>query len=381
MTLDETECELLALPAFVKNPFVIPVARTIGDSAAAILARHHIIEFNGRFMIEVDEPYSHFMTLDKERFDRIAYPLLRGSGRTYINDVYAFMRATVEDLSHNDHFVLFGDAADPKANVAVWDMDSLEVRSDIPPSDCVWRSPYTATPVPIMGEHDRIEFIMQLAGGDAGLYDDIMQSLAPLVMAKKPDGVIWWAGTDPGKGMLMNALHKLFPNQLTAITPKRLTGNRLNYLLNTVLGNVIAEECELRLDDLGTCKLMSDHEDYFRHRFHTQDGQTINGNVHHIFSVSDSASISNRRWGRCGQTFVIPFNQQTDASQAQTLNREVYSQLVAEMCRYAAQIKQQGYRYEWSATTQDANAEASPDSKKPEIVASNPSPSPLLYNW
>jgi hypothetical protein len=381
MTIDETERDLLALPAFLKNPFMVPAATTINGGADKILKHHRIIRFNRRFMIEVSEPYPHFVTLDKDRFDHIAYRLLSGSTRTYVNEVYACLRATVEDLSHNDRFILFGNLADTKAHLTVWDMDKLEARSDILPCDCVRRSPYAVRSVPIMGKHNRIELIMQIAGNDPDLYDDIMQSLAPLVMAKKPDGVIWWVDTNPGNSMLVDTLRKIFPAQLTAITPKRLTGGRLNYLLNTVIGNVVAEECELRLDDVGTCKLIGKHEDYFRHKFHTQDGQTINGNVHHIFSVSDVASISNRWLGRCGQIYAIPFSEQAGVGQARMPTNELYGQLIAELCKYAVKIRRQGYRYEWSATTLEANARPSFEQKLLDKVVPITSPSPLQYDW
>lgn len=354
MTIDETERDLLALPAFLKNPFMAPVANTINGGADEILKYYRIIRFNGRFMIEVNEPYPHFVTLDKEHFERIAYPLLHGSSRRYINEVYACLRATAEDLSHNAHFVLFGNLSDKTIRPVIWDMDALKARTDILPKDCVWRSPYALVSVPIVGKHKRVEFIMELAGGEEELYDDILQSLAPLLMNIKPDGTIWWIGNELGRGMLIDVLHNIFPHQLTAITPRRLTGGRLNYLLNNVIGNVVAEECDLRFDDLGTCKLIAEHKDYFRHKFHSQAGLTINGNIHHIFSGSNLASIDVRRWGQSSKVHAILFTQ-LPGHQLQGLDDTIYGQLIAEMCYYATQLEQQNHLYEWSPVHHDYN--------------------------
>lgn len=348
MIPDQVERNLLVLPTLLKYPYAELIGNTIEKGVSAVLSHYRIIRFNNRLMVEVDDPYVHFQQIDKNQLVGLIRPLIPNNvSLSRINDIVACISNIVQDLSVNSQFVLFGKIGDKRTQTTVWDMDSLRTRNDVSPNDCVWRSPYV---VPTDRTH-KPDLVMKLAGGDQELYSDIIQSLAPLLMNCKPLGNIWWAGTDPIKRLLQEALHLIFPAQLTAITPKRLTAGRLTYLLNNVIGNVVAEECGLRVEDFETCKLIGKREDFFVHKFHSQDGLTINGNVHHIFSVSDIASISNRHNGRCGQTFVVPFNEQINADRTQTISSEFCGQLITEMCRYALRIKQQGYQYEWSNGT------------------------------
>jgi hypothetical protein len=350
MVCDETELALLALPADAAYLAVEPSKPVIVTDAATIMARYRIIRFRGRAMIEVYEPYPHFILLTTEHFTEIATPLLGWVRQSRLNDVFDYVTSTAPDLTCNNRLVLFGNLADTKASLTVWDMVTLEARSDITPTDCVRRSPYS------MKKHGRlpIPLIMQLAGGDEGVYDDIMQSLAPLVMALKPEGVIWWVGADAqGKSILMDALRRIFPDQLASITNQRLAGGRVTRILNGNLGNIVESDSG-QVQDVGLYRSLAKHQSFGVHQYHSQNGLKIHGNIHHIFSADSAPRFSRKSWSTRWRTFAVPFSQQIKSDPTSILTDEFFNQLIAEMCSYANRLKRQGYRYEWSAATLDA---------------------------
>ena len=371
MVCDETELALLALPADMNCLVAEPCTPVIPKDAAIIAAQHRIIRFKGCLMIEMHEPYAHFISLTREHFTRIAHQLLGWARPSHMNGVFAHLRYTAQDLSANDHLLLFGNLADTKADLTVWDMDTLVVRSDVLPQDCVQRSPYS------MKRHDNgsLPFIMQLSGNEQSLYDDIMQSLAPLTMAQKPDGVIWWIGDGTNsKSMLMDALFSIFPDQLSSLTVKQLVGGRSNTpLLNGMLGN-IAKDDNGQVKDVELYRTISKHHDFNVHKYHSQDGLEVQGNVHHIFSADNAPTFTKKSWSTQWRTFTVPFNEQNESNLPYTFTPEMFGQLIAEMCVYANHIKRQGYRYEWSATTLAAK------NRKLDIAPSRPS-SILAGRW
>lgn len=321
-----------------------PVAATlsINDAATAVLTRHCIARFRGNAMVKTRKPYERFAPMSKDVFDQIAYPLVGSMPRSRMNDIFAYLRSVARDVTANDRYILFGAGT---SSQTVWDMERLETRTDIFADDCVWRSPYA----PVLTAKP-IKFILNLAGGDAGLYSDIMQSLAPLLMTKKPDGVIWWVGdNEQGKNVLVDVLSKIFPDQLTSLTVKHLNGGRSNTpLLNAVLGN-IAVDSGGQITNTQIYKSIGTHEDFFMHRWHSQGGIVVRGNVHHIFSADRTPTFYTRNLSIDRRTHTVPFSL---AGYAQaTLPNNFYGQLIAEMCRYAVRLRRQGYCYEWSRAT------------------------------
>ena len=59
---DQIEQDLLELPVSI-NP--------VEARARLIQLNHHIIKFRGRLMISAQEPYYHYVTLNRALFDRI----------------------------------------------------------------------------------------------------------------------------------------------------------------------------------------------------------------------------------------------------------------------------------------------------------------------
>lgn len=357
----------------IKKPANVVVA-----NAAVVASAVRIARFRNRPMILQDWPYPHFVPLTRERFNDIAYPLLGGVTRSRMSDVFAYLASTTEDLSYNDHLVLFGreDPMDDgtyhkSAATKVWNMHTLSFQ-DGSADQAVWRSPYGVIEVPIDNPRP-VPFVMSLAGNDPGKYDDIMQSLAPLIMERKPDGVIWWVGDGAnGKSTLMDALYQIFPGQLASITVKRLVDGRDTPSLNGTLANVVKESSEGRIEDTEIYKAIGTHEDFRVHKFHSQDDVTIRGNLHHIFSANNIPVFNDKGWSARRRTFIIPFTRRFESDptfEERTFNAEMFGRLIAEMCRYARRIKDQGYRYKFSDETLGAKMEYDTEANNAEEYA------------
>jgi hypothetical protein len=341
----------------------------VAKSSSAITEAHHVVRFRGRPMILVDnETFPHFRPLHKEQFDRIAYPVLGGVSRSKMSDVFAYLSNTAVDFTANEHLITFGSmAVDEDLNYKngtpfVWDGVNLGISYD-EPTRSVWRSPYR----PVMlenddsGEVEPVQFIMDLAGGDRGLYEDIMQSIAPIIMDQKPDGVIWWVGDGAnGKSTLMDALYRMFPGQFSSITVKRLVDGRDTPSLNGTLANIVKESSEGRIDDTEIYKSIGTHENFRVHRFHSQDDIEVRGNVHHIFSANSIPSFNDKGFSARRRTFIIPFKQVFTSDptfEDRTFTPQVFGHLLTEMMRFANKLKDQGYKYKWSAATLAAKAD------------------------
>jgi hypothetical protein len=378
-----------------KSVAIIPEPDQEADKAKSVVVRnaeavstsYRIVRFRNRAMILDSTGFPHFRPLHKEQFDKMAYPILGGKTRGQMSDTFAYLSNTAEDFTGNEHYILFGvplatveieantDLAYLAANKPrVWNMQSLSFEPGFATDDAIWRCPYAPSATPQV-DYKPIEFIMQLAGGDQGVYDDIMQSLAPLIMDKKPDGCIWWVGDGAnGKSTLMDAIYRLFPDQLASLTVKRLTDGRDTPSLNGQLGNIVKESSEGRIDDTEIYKAIGTHENFRVHKFHSQDDLEIRGNLHHIFNANLIPAFNDKGFSARRRTYIVPFNQRFESDptfETRTFTNQFFGELVAEMCRYAQIIKKQGYRYKWSATTLGAKASYDMEANNAEEYAAH----------
>lgn len=356
------------------NGEVVPVDDPNAPKKSAVQIRAEIvahewpfISFRGRPMVKVPEPFPHWVPLYKDRFERLAYPLLPGPTRGQVADAFAYVENIAPDKSEFDHLIMFGSekptdeqllAPGIPAKPQIWDTRELRWDATTGPDDCVWRSPY---PPLLAAHHERMPFIMQLAGNDEGVYDDIMQSLAPLIMERKPDGAIWWVGDGAnGKSTLMDALYRIFPDQLASLTVKQLVDERDTPLLNGQLANIVRESSEGRIEDTMVYKAIGTHENFRVHKFHSQDSIEVRGNMHHIFSANTVPLFADKGHSARRRTFIIPFRQRfiSDPTfESRIFTPDFFGQLITEMCKYAKQLEHQGYKYKWSAATLAAKME------------------------
>src|SRR5581483_6326658 len=96
---DQIEQGLLGLPA----------ANSATEAAAMAVSLHYrIIRFRGKTMVEVPMPYPHFVPVDKEMFEWATKPLLGYMPRRRMNDVFAQLCYTADNLNAYDRYILLG---------------------------------------------------------------------------------------------------------------------------------------------------------------------------------------------------------------------------------------------------------------------------------
>lgn len=306
--------------------------------AEALLRTTRIARFKGATIIEQD---GQWVDMNSDVFAEACYKKFGlGLNKSAIADLEHLFRTTAPDLSHLAHLIAFG--------TKVWDMKKLEW-TDQHYEDCVYRVPYEPE------GKGKIKFIMDLAMNNEGVYDDIMQSIAPLLMDKKPTGVIWYLGSGAnGKSTLVHLLYQIFGNYLTEITVKQLEDERDTPQLNGKLGNICKESSEGYVEDTRTYKSIGTHESFAVHKFHSQDMVLIEGNVHHIFSANNIPTFGDKSYGARRRTLVIPFDNRftpDETFEERTFNKKFIEHFLAEILRYVALLKKQNYEYVFSDTT------------------------------
>lgn len=300
-----------------------------------------IAKFNGSVIIRVDQVWQ---TMGSDLFASICYQEFGYSiTRSMVQDLEHSFRNTAKDMSNRSHLISFGDKV-WNTKKAKWDVLATQ-------EECIYGIKYEPRE-PIT----RIKFIMDLACGDEGLYDDIMQSVAPLLLHRKPTGVIWYLGNGSnGKSSLVHLLYLVFGEYLTEVTVKQLEDERDAPLLNGKLGNICKESSEAFISDTRTYKSIGTHESFLVHKFHSQEMTSVNGNVHHIFSANNIPTFSDKSDGAKRRTLIIPFNNRFDSDETfedRTFTEEFIEEFIGEMMKYAQTIKSRNYTYEMSSVSQ-----------------------------
>lgn len=300
-----------------------------------------IVRFKGTALIEID---GRWKDMSSDAFAEVCYKQFGdGLGKSHVGDLEHLFRTTAPDLSDRSHLIAFGDK--------VWDMIRLDWTDEYPSDDCVYRVSFN----PAKGK-DRIPFIMDLACNDEGVYDDIMQSVAPILMDKKPTGVIWYLGGGAnGKSTLVHLLYKIFGDYLTELTVKQLEDERDTPQLNGKLANICKESSEGFVEDTRTYKSIGTHESFAVHKFHSQDMVTVEGNIHHIFSANNIPTFGDKSYGARRRTLVVPFNNRfspDETFEERTFTREFIERFIGEMLKYAIVLRKQQYEYRFSEATQ-----------------------------
>jgi hypothetical protein len=122
------------------------------SSARAVTRHAQVIQFNGRAMVlenvrlEGGGEMEQYVPLHKDRFERLAYPVLGGVSRSRMADVFAYVIHTAPDYSEYGHLVKLGEK--------VWDSRALKFVEGVTDDVVVWRSPYEVVkkkgPVPFV---------------------------------------------------------------------------------------------------------------------------------------------------------------------------------------------------------------------------------------
>ena len=318
--------------------------------AQAINEKHRIVRFRGAVLYRADDGWE---PLSFDEFARMCYQV-HGAGirQTQIKDLQHLFFTSSEDLTKYAHFVAMPDGR-------VWDMKKLKFTEAVAHEDCI----YTTAVSPGEGDSHR-KWIEEVTLGDKDLADDIIKALAPIFMAKKPFGVFWFLGNGAnGKSTTLKALYAIFGSEapythnrwFSQLTVKQIEDERDTPMINGKLGNVCLESNDGHVKDTGGYKNLAEHSTFNVHKFNSQDGTVVDGNVHTIFNANNIPTFADKTQGVRRRTFTIPFK--ASFPQDNTFDERLFGtegfleDLLGEILRTTRVLKKNGYDYKFSDQT------------------------------
>lgn len=318
--------------------------------AAAIHQKYRIVRFRGAVLYRANDGWE---PLSYDEFARIAYQV-HGAGlrQTQIKDLQHLFFTSSDDLTKYAHYIAMPDGR-------VWDMKKLKFTEEVAHEDCI----YTTAINPGEGNSHR-KWLEEVTLGDKTLADDIIQALAPVFMAKKPFGVFWFLGNGAnGKSTTLKALYAMFGSEapythnrwFSQLTVKQIEDERDTPMINGKLGNICLESNDGHVKDTGGYKNLAEHSTFNVHKFNSQDGTIIDGNIHTIFNANNIPTFADKTQGVRRRTFTIPFK--AAFPQDNTFDEKLFAQedflpdLLGEILRTTVKLRKNGYSYDFSQST------------------------------
>jgi len=318
--------------------------------AKAISNKYRIVRFRGAVLYRADAGWE---PLSYDEFARICYQVHGASIRqTQIKDLQHLFFTSSDDLTKYAHYIAM-------PNNQVWNMKKLKFTDDVSHEDCV----YTTAVSPTEGNTHR-KWLEEVTKGDKELADDIIKAIAPIFMAKKPFGVFWFLGNGAnGKSTTLKALYAIFGSDppythnrwFSQLTVKQIEDERDTPMINGKLGNICLESNDGHVKDTGGYKNLAEHSTFSVHRFNSQDGAQVDGNVHTIFNANNIPTFADKTQGVRRRTFTIPFK--ASFEQDNTFDEKLFakegflSDLLGELLRTTVDIKKHHYSYDFSEQT------------------------------
>jgi phage/plasmid-associated DNA primase len=109
-------------------------------------------------------------------------------------------------------------------------------------------------------------------------------------------------------------------------------------MINGRLGNVCLESNDGHIKDTGGYKNLAEHSTFNVHRFNSQDGVQVDGNVHTIFNANNIPTFADKTQGVRRRTFTIPFKasfeQDSTFDEKLFAKKDFLSDLLGELLRY-----------------------------------------------
>lgn len=318
--------------------------------ARAISQKYRIVRFRGAVLYRADAGWE---PLSSDEFARICYTV-HGAGirQTQIKDLQHLFFTSSDDLTKYAHYIAMPDNR-------VWDMKKLEFTEAVAYEDCV----YTTAVTPTNGNSHR-KWIEEVTLGDKGLANDIIKALAPIFMHKKPFGVFWFLGSGAnGKSTTLKALYAIFGSKapftnnrwFSQLTVKQIEDERDTPMINGKLGNICLESNDGHVKDTGGYKNLAEHSTFSVHKFNSQDGAQVDGNVHTIFNANNIPTFADKTQGVRRRTFTVPFKAsfpQDNTFDEKLFNKKNFlSDLLGEILETTKVLKKNHYDYQFSEQT------------------------------
>ncbi|MES2367803.1 MAG: DUF5906 domain-containing protein [Pseudomonadota bacterium] len=321
--------------------------------AKAISNKYRIVRFRGAVLYRAKEGWE---PLSYDEFARICYDV-HGAGirQTQVKDLQHLFFTSSDDLTKYAHYIAMPDGR-------VWNMKKLKFTDEVAHEDCV----YTTAVNPGEGDSHR-QWLEEVTLGDKDLANDIIKAIAPVFMHKKPFGVFWFLGNGAnGKSTTLKALYAMFGSEapythnrwFSQLTVKQIEDERDTPMINGRLGNVCLESNDGHVKDTGGYKNLAEHSTFNVHKFNSQDGVQVDGNVHTIFNANNIPTFADKTQGVRRRTFTIPFK--ASFPQDNTFDENLFAKpdflpdLLGEILRTTVEIRKQDYSYDFSVATMKA---------------------------
>lgn len=321
--------------------------------AKAITNKYRIVRFRGAVLYRAKEGWE---PLSFDEFARICYDV-HGAGirQTQVKDLQHLFFTSSDDLTKYAHYIAMPDGR-------VWNMKKLKFDDSVAHEDCV----YTTAINPGEGSSHR-KWLEEVTLGDKELADDIIKAIAPVFMHKKPFGIFWFLGNGAnGKSTALKSLYAIFGSDapythnrwFSQLTVKQIEDERDTPMINGRLGNVCLESNDGHVKDTGGYKNLAEHSTFNVHKFNSQDGVYVDGNVHTIFNANNIPTFADKTQGVRRRTFTIPFK--ASFPQDNTFDERLFAKedflpdLLGELLRTTVDIRKHGYSYDFSEATMKA---------------------------
>lgn len=290
--------------------------------------------------------------VDYDKFSGLCYEYLGFPKIQDIKELFdAFQKKSLDVTKQASNKIVLGD-------YSIWEMDTLKQRPMVDGELVVYSSPIAPNENFVAGPQ---KFLLDLAKGDEDLAEDYLQALAPLFMSRRPTGVLWFVGDGAnGKSSLIEAMYRIVGSFLTSVTTSALEDGRDAPKLNGMLGNLVRESSEVRVNDTERYKALGTHEPFAVHKFHSQEGFTIDGDFHTIFNANNIPTFADKTDGTRRRTIIVPFPNKFRVDEEfndRTFTEEFLSGLLFLILDKAQFLRDNHYRYDFSPATQVAKSE------------------------